>query len=83
MASKSFVFRFDDVEVREREFTLTKAGKVLTVEPKAFRALLFLLHNPQKVISKEELLNAVWGDIGCDRGITHALHLVAAPPAGR
>jgi hypothetical protein len=35
--SKSFVFRFDDVEVREREFSLTKAGKVLSVEPKAFR----------------------------------------------
>jgi hypothetical protein len=28
-ASKSIVFRFDDVEVREREFSLTKAGKVL------------------------------------------------------
>ena len=47
MASKSFVFSFDDVEVREREFKLIKAGKVLTVEPKAFRALLFLLRNPQ------------------------------------
>jgi hypothetical protein len=27
--SKSFVFHFDDVEVREREFTLVKAGKVM------------------------------------------------------
>jgi len=62
MGTKSIVFRFDDVEVREREFSLTKAGRVLTVEPKAFRALLFLLHNSQKLISKEELLNAVWGD---------------------
>ena len=68
MASKSFVFRFDDVEVREREFTLIKAGKVLTVEPKAFRALLFLLHNPQRLISKEELLNAVWGDAAVTEG---------------
>ncbi len=68
MASKSFVFRFDDVEVREREFTLTKAGKVLAVEPKAFRALLFLLRNPQKVISKEELLNSVWGDAAVTEG---------------
>jgi hypothetical protein len=59
MASKCFVFRFDDVEVREREFTFIKAGTVLTVEPKAFRALLFLLHHPQRLISKEELLNAV------------------------
>src|SRR5580658_3102004 len=68
MASKSFVFRFDDVEVREREFTLTKAGKVLTVEPKAFRTLLFLVHNSQKLISKEELLNSVWGDAAVTEG---------------
>ena len=46
-ARNSFVYRFDDVEVREREFSLTKAGKVLAVEPKAFRALIFLLRNPQ------------------------------------
>ena len=60
--SKSLVFRFDDVEVREREFTLIKAGEVLSVEPKIFRVLLFLLHNPQRLTTKEELLNAVWGD---------------------
>src|ERR1035438_3028711 len=66
--SKSQIFRFDDVEVREREFSLTKAGQVLTVEPKAFRALLFLLHNPQRLISKEELLNSVWGDAAVTEG---------------
>src|SRR6476620_3973801 len=62
MANKAFVFRFADVEVREREFSLIKAGEVLPVEPKAFRVLLILLRNPQKLITKEELLNAVWGD---------------------
>src|ERR1700747_2283729 len=68
MGSKSFVFRFADVEVREREFTLIKAGKVLAGEPKVFRALLFLLHNPQRLISKEELLNSVWGDAAVTEG---------------
>jgi len=62
MDSKSFVFRFGDVEVREREFTLTRAGEVLPVQPKIFSVLLFLVHNPQRLITKEELLNAVWGD---------------------
>jgi DNA-binding winged helix-turn-helix (wHTH) protein len=62
MGNKSSVFRFADVEVREREFRLIKAGEALPVEPKAFRVLLFLLHNPQKLITKEELLNAVWND---------------------
>src|SRR5271170_4546073 len=68
MGNKSFVFRFADVEVREREFTLIKAGKALAVEPKAFRTLLFLLHNPQRLISKEELLNSLWGDTAVTEG---------------
>jgi DNA-binding winged helix-turn-helix (wHTH) protein/Tol biopolymer transport system component len=62
MEGKSFIFRFSDVEVREREFEIRKAGEVLPVEPKAFRVLLILLRNPQKLLSKEELLTAVWGD---------------------
>ena len=62
MSSKSFVFRFSDVEVREREFRLIKDGEILSVEPNAYRVLLFLLHNPQRLIKKDELLDAVWSD---------------------
>src|SRR5437899_3643948 len=68
MGNKSFVFRFSDIEVREHEFSLLKAGKVLAVEPKAFRVLLLLLRNPQRLISKEELLNSVWGDTAVAEG---------------
>lgn len=60
--SKSFVFRFGDVVVREREFTLIRSGEAFPVQPKIFSVLLFLLHNPQRLITKEELLNAAWGD---------------------
>jgi DNA-binding winged helix-turn-helix (wHTH) protein len=62
MGTRATIFKFADVEVREREFSLVKGGEVFPVEPKAFRVLLMLLHNPQKLITKEELLNAVWGD---------------------
>ncbi len=62
MANKPSAFKFGDFEVREREFSLVKAGEALPVEPKAFLALLFLLRNPQKLIPKEELVKAVWGD---------------------
>jgi DNA-binding winged helix-turn-helix (wHTH) protein len=47
IGNKSFVFRLSDVEVREHEFSLLKAGKVLAVEPKAFRVLLVLLATPK------------------------------------
>jgi DNA-binding winged helix-turn-helix (wHTH) protein/WD40 repeat protein len=72
--NKSIVFKFADVEVREREFCLVKAGEVLPVEPKTFRVLLFLLRNPQKLIAKEELLNAVWGDaVVTDNSLTRTI----------
>ena len=75
--NKSFVFRFADVEVREREFSLINAGKVLPVEPKAFRVLLILLRNPQKLISKDELVNSVWGDTAVTEGsLTHCIWLL-------
>jgi Tol biopolymer transport system component/DNA-binding winged helix-turn-helix (wHTH) protein len=77
MASKSFVFRFADVEVREREFTIVKAGEALSVEPKAFRVLLILLRNPGKLIPKEELLNAVWGDAAVtENSLTRSIALL-------
>jgi DNA-binding winged helix-turn-helix (wHTH) protein len=62
LGAKSFVFKFDDVEVREREFCLIKSGETVPVEPKAFRVLLILLRNPKKLIAKDELLQEVWGD---------------------
>ena len=71
------VFHFGDVEVREREFRLIKAGEVIPVEPKAFRVLLFLLHNPQKLITKEELLNAVWGETAVsENSLTRSIALL-------
>jgi len=72
--NKSIVFKFADVEVHEREFCLIKAGERMPVEPKTFRVLLFLLRNPQKLIAKEELLNAVWGDVAVtENSLTRAI----------
>jgi DNA-binding winged helix-turn-helix (wHTH) protein/Tol biopolymer transport system component len=77
MAGKSFVFRFGDVEVREREFSMTKAGERVAVEPKAFRVLLTLLRNPGKLIPKQELLDAVWGDAAVtENSLTRAVALL-------
>ena len=59
---KCLVFSFADIEVREREFCIAKGGEAFAVEPKAFRVLLFLLRNPHKLVTKEELLDAVWSD---------------------
>lgn len=57
---KSEIFVFGDIRVDARTFKLWKAGAVVPVEPKAFRVLLFLLHNRGRLVEKEELLDSVW-----------------------
>src|ERR1700736_5553695 len=74
---KYFVFRFDHVEVREREFCIAKNGEVLPVEPKAFRVLVFLLRNPHRLITKDELLDAVWNDCAVsENSLTRSIALL-------
>ena len=77
MGDKFFIFSFADVEIHEREFSITKAGQTLAVEPKAFRVLLVLLRNPKKLITKDELLNAIWGDAAVtENSLTRAIALL-------
>ena len=71
---KPFVFRFGEFEVREREFLLIKASEAVPVEPKAFRVLLFLLRNPGRLVTKDEILNAVWRDSSVsDNSLTRSI----------
>ena len=74
---KCLVFSFADIEVREREFCIVRNGEVLAVEPKAFRVLLFLLRNPHKLITKDELLDAVWSDTAVsENSLTRSIALL-------
>ena len=47
------------VDVSSR--VLRRGGKALPLEPKVFDTLLVLVENHGKVVSKEELMKAVWG----------------------
>lgn len=68
------VFRFEDIEVREREFLLITGREVVPVEPKAFRVLLFLLQNPKRLVTKNEILSTIWNDCAVsDNSLTRSI----------
>src|ERR1700740_3418419 len=70
----SAVFRFEDIEVRESEYTLTRAGETVTVEPTAFRVLIYLLRNAGRLVTKDEISHAVWhGSAVSDNSLTRAV----------
>ncbi len=58
---KTEVFGFDDVEVNFSRMELHRAGQAIPLTPQEFKMLRFFLNNPERVISRTELLNEVWG----------------------
>ena len=48
--------------------TLSRADSPISLTPKAFDVLLFLVQNPNRLVTKEELLEAVWGDTFVEEG---------------
>lgn len=53
--------RFADVEVRIQEGIVTKGGTVVNLTVTEFRLLCELATNPRRVLSRDQLLEAVWG----------------------
>ncbi|MGH9028776.1 MAG: response regulator [Acidimicrobiales bacterium] len=54
-------FTFDDVEVRSEEGTVLRDGVEVHCTRTEFRLLCELATNPGKVLSREQLLDRVWG----------------------
>jgi len=55
------VISFGDVTVDFSRMELTRAGQATSLTKKEFETLRFLWRNPERVISRQELLNEVWG----------------------
>src|SRR5260370_18914968 len=62
------VYRFGDFALDHRRRTLSRGGSPVVLTPKAFDVLLFLLQNPNRLVLKDELLQAVWGDTFVEEG---------------
>jgi DNA-binding winged helix-turn-helix (wHTH) protein len=56
------VYQFDDCQVDPRQFELRRGGDVVHVEPQVFALLAHLIEHRDRVVTKAELLDAVWGN---------------------
>src|SRR5580658_1043909 len=64
----SNLYRFGEFVLDPDRRTLTRTDSAISVTPKAFDVLLFLVQNPNRLVTKEELLQAVWGDTFVEEG---------------
>ena len=54
-------YRFGDIVVDAVAHTISRSGLAVAVEPKAFSVLLALLRRAGQLVTRDELLDAVWG----------------------
>jgi DNA-binding winged helix-turn-helix (wHTH) protein len=53
-------YRFGNIELDPAAYTLRRSGRELSLQPKVFDVLRYLIEHRTRVVSKEELLDAVW-----------------------
>jgi DNA-binding response OmpR family regulator len=72
------LYFFEDVMVDFSKMEITRSGEKVTVTAKEFKTLEFLTRNAERTISRDELLNEVWGyqNYPCTRTVdNHILRL--------
>ncbi len=57
---KSKVYKFADCVVDADRRELTRAGDAVTMQPKAFELLLYLIRNRHRAVEKDELQDVLW-----------------------
>ena len=54
-------YRFGDVEIDFKRSEAHKAGQPITLSPREFKLMSFLIEHRGEVLTRERLLDAVWG----------------------
>lgn len=78
---KNGLIRLDEVEMNPSKRQVAVRGKIVTMAPKEYDLLLYLIENKNRILSRDQILDAVWGVEyeGYDRAVdTHIKKLRAA-----
>lgn len=60
------VFQFGDFQIDALARTLRREGAIVTLNYRVFDVLLYLVQNPGKALTRDELLKNVWPDTFVD-----------------
>ena len=68
------IYRFDTYSLDTETLGLTSAGDTITAEPQVFLLLQFLIENRERVVSRDDIIDAVWdGRIVSESALTYAV----------
>jgi len=56
------VYRFDDFLADSETWRLTRGGQEIHLEPIVLKLLIYLIDHRQRLVTRQELMDTVWGD---------------------
>ncbi len=62
LETSALIYQFGEFTLDVARGCLLKAGKEIRLRPKVYETLRYLVENPGRLISKQELIQAVWPD---------------------
>lgn len=60
-ADQEYIYQFSDLVLNDYTKKVTRGGEEISLTSTEYKLLLYFLNNPEKVISRAEILDAVWG----------------------
>lgn len=76
--------RFDEFVLDRKRCELLRAGEAVPLRPKTLAVLLYLVENADRVVSKQELLRAVWPEVRIEmQGVYQSVAELRAAFRGR
>jgi DNA-binding winged helix-turn-helix (wHTH) protein/Tol biopolymer transport system component len=64
----SGLYRFDEFELNTGQRTFARNGIPVSISPKTFAVLAYFVANPRRVVTKDELLKAIWPECFVEEG---------------
>ncbi|WP_177765304.1 response regulator transcription factor [Flavobacterium sp. I3-2] len=61
LIDNKYIYKFDDLTVNDYYKKVTREGLEINLTSTEYKLLMYFLQNPGKVISRTEILDAVWG----------------------
>jgi TolB-like protein/DNA-binding winged helix-turn-helix (wHTH) protein/Tfp pilus assembly protein PilF len=75
--SSALIYRFDRFQADDTAFRLTADGTPVSLEPKTLRLLLYFAQNQDRLLRKQEILDAVWADTAVtENALTRSIGLL-------
>ncbi len=63
------IHAFGECELDDERFELRRRGKAVKLEPKVFDVLAYLVRHAERVVTKSELLDAVWAGVNVSESV--------------